>query len=172
MTMPPPASFLYGKIRWKVAKMVADTTSDLDVLPELEPLSGTLTISPPVQRLRLLTTDPPQTIFPQPQTFAIGGTGGANDGLLKDKHGNPYVTLLANDTPGMDLQGWPYQMSYSLSDGISGTFELSIHAGDDIDLTLVSDVPTPDGTVTIGQLIIAPVSPAAPTVGTVWIDNS
>lgn len=142
----PPAELTYGTIKWWVAGMVADTTADINDLPELRSVNGRAFVTPDVESdglfLQELTT--PLTLLKIEAELLIV------EGRLQDKAGHDFAKLLANDSPGLSQTGWSYTLRFELDDGLTfGEFSFYLTTGEVLDLTMVVPLGTPSAGVVI-----------------------
>jgi hypothetical protein len=143
MTATLPTALAYGTVTWTAVQPVADTT-DPDALPDPVPVTGTVTFTPSASVL-LATGAPPVTVIAAPLTYQL-----ADDGTLRDPAGNPGVTLVATDSPGVTPTGWTWTASYRLNNGLArGSFSFALPAGETVDLTTVAPVTGSGGTPVI-----------------------
>jgi hypothetical protein len=143
MTATLPTALAYGTVTWTAVQPVADTT-DPDALPDPVPVTGTVTFTPSASVL-LAAGAPPVTVIAAPLTYQL-----ADDGTLRDPAGNPGVTLVATDSPGVTPTGWTWTASYRLNNGLArGSFSFALPAGETVDLTTVAPVTGSGGTPVI-----------------------
>jgi hypothetical protein len=142
-----PTGVGYATVTWTAEAAVMDTIGDIDVIPDVVPVLGQVTFSPSVAVFRVPDAIPPVTLFASSVTATL-----YTDGTLRDAHGNVGVTLLATDSPGLDVEpdSWAWTASFNLQEGRTlAPFSFHLESGTTVDLTTV--IPA---TVGVGGLPI------------------
>lgn len=159
----------YGNISWNIEALVADTDADLDTIPDVIEVDGSVTFSPRVPVVHY----PNLTVYPEEITVFV-------DESKLNLNDEPFVTLLAsvdgNATPSL----WTYDVRFDLYTA-EGT-RILIPAGKiavfpdiqmslSVALTTVAERPT--GSFTAAPYVWAdPNPPAELENGTWWLNTT
>lgn len=141
--------FTYGRVVGRFINVVGDDL-DEDELPNVEPLSGTILLTPMISSVHLKNMDPvPATAVASPITVELDGEG------YLTRNGVRRVTLIATDNPELSPSDFTWQVSFSGLRQKNGSlvsyqpFNFKLAAGTTADLTLVAPVPASGGTALI-----------------------
>lgn len=148
------AGLTYGTISWNVVQLIADSVGDVDALPDVSAITGSVTITANTNGPLLApTTSPPVTIYSGPYVFNVA------NGVLVDGQGDVQVSLLATDCPVVSPTNFTYTASFVLVGKVRGSFSFSLPTNTNVDLTTVTPVASstgtpitqgPSGTITVG----------------------
>lgn len=139
-----PAGIGYGTVRWTAVQMVIDSIADVNDVPDVIPMTGSVTFAPSISRLETTSGATPVTLFLRP----IVGTL-YSDGTLRDPQGTLGVRLLATDSTQLDAPAgsWTWTARFALNGGAMDSVEFTLAAGSVVDLTsVVPSAPAPEPT--------------------------
>ncbi|ONI62635.1 hypothetical protein CSIV_14265 [Microbacterium sp. CSI-V] len=132
----------YGRVKARYVAGVADS-SDAGDVPDVVPLTGTVTFNMSASALRVVTAAPdPATVHPRPITVALD-----DEGYLT-QNGSRLVSLLATDDPATNPTGLQWTVSFNLRtiDGDSvpaQAWSFELPRGAVVDLTEVAPLTAP-----------------------------
>lgn len=208
----------YERVTHRISRQTSDR-GDVDDLPDRVPVGGFITFRPSREVVYDIGGGVAETKILDPVRAGYDA-----DGVLRDGQGNPWVALVAHDSPGLSHQGWTWEATLQLRGAPAvGPFPFLLSIGQPVDLTRYAPVhisngvaiirgpegkpgdpgtdgdPGPAGdpgevsdddvasyvddvesqtyaalqrrAVTRRDLVISPVAPTNPSVGTVWIKN-
>lgn len=139
-----PSGTLYGTVVGQFIQSVADT-ADTGREPDALPMQGSVTFTPAAPRIVLAQATPnPVTVFQKPITAVLD-----NQGYLVGPDGVRGIMLVASNSAGN-----PTNFTYSVSLNLEGvpalSFNMTVPAGQTVDLTTVVPVDATPGVVTPG----------------------
>lgn len=126
-------SLEYGSFTWRAVAIAGDTVADVDEDPDMENLTGTVTLTPVPKYLLVPGATPPATALPIPVV-------GTMSGGLMTKNGQPRVKVVATNSTATNPTGFTYTASFDLM--YNGTrvslpdlTGLQVGVGETVDLT-------------------------------------
>lgn len=133
----------FGKVTGRFVAVVADSPEDSDSDPDVVPLQGVVTFTLKAPALLVPDAEPfPMTALPAPVSATLD-----NEGYLT-LNGIRSVTLLASNGQH-NPTSTTYEVKFSLKHGTISvpysTFNISVPAGETINLTTVAPVPSSSG---------------------------
>ena len=149
---PPalPASYSWGFVVGQVIHAIADTTADVDRLPQARAATGTIRFEP-LETLRKVTAEPAAFVAHEVVTATLGATG-----EMVDAEGQVGIWLVTGD----------YRVSFALSGAAIPSFNIAVTAAHTLvaplDLVTVSPYTPPTGSAVTTLLV-----PAGPAEGQV-----
>ena len=150
--LPPalPASYSWGFVVGQVIHAIADTTADVDRLPQARAATGTIRFEP-LETLRKVTAEPAAFVAHEVVTATLGATG-----EMVDAEGQVGIWLVTGD----------YRVSFALSGAAIPSFNITVTAAHTLvaplDLVTVSPYTPPAGAAVTTLLV-----PAGPAEGQV-----
>lgn len=142
-------SLTYGQVVGRFVAIVGDRPTDLDLYPDLLPLTGTITLTPQVSSTLLPTMQPsPAIALLRPIEAVLDREGYVS---LNGKRG---VFVLATDNPAFGVSEFTYTVSF---DGLRAEgsrvryqpFSFQVRAGEVVDLSTIAPVPVSEGSVLV-----------------------
>lgn len=136
----------YGTITGRLVAAVADTTDDPDVNPDIVPISGTVTFTPSVKAILVVSED--ITVVPAPIVAALDANG------YVSLNGMQGVTVLATNSTYYNPTGWTYRVSFDnlSANGRRVTFDsynIEVPVGANVDLSFVTPITGSTGTAIV-----------------------
>lgn len=146
-----PETIEHGRVTWSGFQAVADT-DDPGQVPDMLPVSGTITFSPgAAHAISLPVTTADGVVFVRRVVATIA------DGVLVDADGEPGVTLVASSLDSATPGYFSWYASFTI-DGVPrmawpSTVEFSLPAGETVDLKALAPLPAGDITGQIAAYI-------------------
>lgn len=133
----------FGKVTGRFVAVVADSPEDSDSDPDVVPLQGVVTFTLKAPALLVPDAEPfPMTALPAPVSATLD-----NEGYLT-LNGTRSVTLLASNGQH-NPTSTTYEVKFALKHGTISvpysTFNISVPAGETVNLTTVAPVPSSSG---------------------------
>lgn len=159
-----PANVNYGTVTGRLVAAVADTTTDVNALPDMLPISGTVTFTPKLTSGFAKNITQLLTIVPLPITCPLE----ASTGFLLDPTGARGVTMVATDDVDLQPVNWTYTVSFDVRQGTTAialpSFSMALAAGTTIDLSaIVPVVPSTGEALGVAQAAAAAAATSAAT---------
>lgn len=112
----------YGKVSFRGQSIVADSTSDVDVNPDVQPLVGYVDFTPS----RAANYDKADGILKviQPVTAGIDAFG-----VMRDGQGSQTVTLVSPLSPDLLHQDWTWKATFRTAGASVGPFTFTLAIG-------------------------------------------
>jgi hypothetical protein len=148
------APLVYGKVIGRFLAMVADGPEDANDFPDGVPLTGDITFTPQVSSVIVPSATPaPTTVLPMPIKATLDADG------YVTLNGKPGVYLLASNDPATEPTGYTYSVSFAglrYNGGIVryADFNITVLAGQTIDLSLVAPVGATTGTIVVADTTV------------------
>jgi hypothetical protein len=156
--MPLPSNVSYGTVHGRFILAYGDT-DDAGLFPDAVPASGSVFFTPSPVFLKNAGASPdPVTILPAPVEVSLDADGYIRAHSGADGLG---VRLVATDDPDNNPVNWTWSVQFRLTDE-DGTpvpmpgFSFSLPSNSEVDLTVLSPVPSADGTF----YLVGPTGPA------------
>jgi len=148
------------RVTWKTLQGVADATDDIDDLPDILPVGGTVTFTPRVTENTLLSTDGNASLFLDSVTATVEA-----DGILRNAQGDSWVTLICPNSSGLTTQAWTWQAVFKVGKYTKASFDFSGESGLIYDLAELTPVAVSPGIIIQRGLPGPPGDPGPPGIG-------
>lgn len=139
----------YGQVVGRFIAIVGDKPTDLDEYPDIVPLTGSVTLTPRIEAALLPGHQSgPLTAIARPIQAQLDSQG------YISRNGVRGVYVVATDNPAIGVTDFTYLVSFEnlRSEGALvryPSFNITVKAGDVIDLALVAPVPVSEGAVLV-----------------------
>lgn len=139
-----PQDLTYGRVIG-LFKTIETDSNDPDEYPDHFPMTGTITFTPSVSRLTIISDTPGESAtFGKDRVTCVLDENGR---LVKASDPSvPGVLLLASDNPLIQTQGWTWRVDFSLKSSNSGAnmsvpaMDITVLSGETLDIAKL--VPT------------------------------
>lgn len=130
-------------VKGRFLAVLADTTNDVDSIPDQIPLRGTVILTPSVSAILDTSGEVPATLLPTPVTATLDEQGDLSLNGVKG------VQVAATMGEGVNPSGWTYRVAFNLQAGNVkinyASYDIQLPPDEVTDLTLVAKVPTSTG---------------------------
>ncbi len=151
MTVPLPENITYGKVIGRFLKATIDGSDGSDN-PDGVAAQGTVVFTPTPAYVLDATATPPTTVVPVTVTCGLD-----SDGDLVSPSGEKGVWLIATDDADLNPSGWTYTVTVVLRGVAARAFSITVPAGSEQDLSLISPVAASEG----DAIVVGPEGPSA-----------